>query len=1091
LNYRRWLVVACVLVAMVISVSILLVPGQRYDTLTTSDSGWVYDIAVEISEKGNLVDKNPLSHAPYGWTVSYNEQLQPLLTVMVFHAASAVNSSVTLMDVVKLWGPMLFALSLIPIFLIGREFGGDFAGVAAVFFAATMTSSIYWMKVGAYDREPLKLLLTSMMIFFTIKMFKAPKQDILKYAVLSGLSLGLFSIAWPGGYSFVVIPIGGLIFVLIVGFLGKLVRKFSDLSGAIKAPLKNHSHLIVGVVAMAVVMTVILTVLGKQSLGFWGGLVDTMLGYVGLGGGGGGGAALPAYASEAGVISSNLGDWFSAVFGTLYNNSILVVFVTIMIVLTLVKFVFSRKRWEIFVFAWLLFLLALVFPGMGQSRFTREFWPIIPVLTGVGLATLISLFRRLYSESSLEWLKGLQNPVAVTAIIIIFTAPFISNAYASATVTTPPTEWQGSGLDEGFLESFNWLRENTAESSVVAIDWSYGHLMTGVSRRASVADGVESAGQAGVWEKVAEVRPPDYIYVENASGFLEEHYTINGRRTDVQRFPSISADELAYYLETYWDNYGVKIDYWIAYGYQFYNMIGDIIGQDAKRSQSTTFDQNLIFHFADEDVVFNSNLLEAYIDGADGKSYFTGVVILYYDQSGNFTNFNYNFVADAQIPRILKVYIPSSSSSATLDQIMAFQSHPYYEGPPMYMRVFGDVGGLPDFLSVVFTSSNGLVKVVKVNYMPSAVYPENGSSINDSTPELRSSIAIGATRYEFVLADNPSFSSPIIQTSIDQPRYTTTTPLSDGAYWWRVAAYKGAELIGWSDPSTFVLDTIPPTTPQISEPQYGVELSDLKVSFIWSRPESGADYQVQIYDEADLLSPLQENQLTTENFYFTFQNNGNYLWHVRAFDAAGNASEWSENYRFTVRLPPQAASLASPADGLVTSDNTPSFSWSDGIADNFRLLVDEDGDFSSPILDVYLGTTKSYTPSEALLDDNYSWKVVSIVEAQQVESLVRTFIVDTIAPEIPALLSPDNGEIVTIATPTFVWSNEAGVFRYGIVVDNDQDFGSPLIENWVDGTSFMSPVELPSGTYYWEIFVIDSAGNFNISPTQYFIVQRG
>ncbi|MFH1822033.1 MAG: STT3 domain-containing protein [Methanobacteriota archaeon] len=1091
MNYRRWLIVAYLLVMMFIAVSILLVPGQRYDTLTTSDSGWVYGIAEEISQKGGLVDKNPLSHAPYGWTVSYNEQLQPLLAVMLYNGAQSINPSVTLMDVVKFWGPLLFALSLIPIFLIGRELGGDFAGVAAVFFAVTMTSTIYWMKVGSFDREPLKFFLTSASLFFTIKLFKAPRKDILKYAILSGLSFGLFSLAWPGAMFFAAIPIGGVIFVLLVGFFGKLVRKFSDVFEAVTTVIRNHLYLLIGVAVMMVVMTLVLSIFGKQQPSFWIGFFQTMLGYVGIGGGGEGGVSLPGYASEA-QVSGQINETLSV----FYENNILTIFIVIMMGLALVKFIWSRKNWEIFVFAWLIVLIAMVFPGKGQARFVREWWPLVSILAGVGFVTLASLVRRAYSEPSLEWLKGIQDPIVVTALIVVFTSPFLINAYAVALATTPPTEWRGQELDMGFMESFNWLRENTSENSIVAIEWSYGHLLTGVSRRPTVADGVEGTGEVGKWENVAVVQPPDYIYtVEDATGkFLDRNFTINGRRTDVQRFPSLgSEDEMNFYFDTYSENYGVKIEYWVTHAYQVWDMVFGTIRDDTKFSTSTNVEfNNMVYGFTGENVFFDIASGSAF-KVSDGENlYLTGVVFAYYNQNGGIGNpFNYAFREDSRVPRILWVLVPDWVQSPSFDQTVAIQSGPYYSGAPLYARLFEGAGALPDFMSVVYTSKNGVVKVVKISYTPSAVYPANSTKVSDSTPEFKWSRAIGATRYEIVLDDSSAFSSPIIQTSTTQLRYTPAVSLPDGTYSWRVGAYKGERFLGWSDTSTFVVDTVPPATPQLSDPQDGIELSSLEVAFSWSKSEVGAKYQVQIYDQADLSTPVQDNQVTSEGFSRTFQNNGVYQWRVRAIDAAGNRSDWTDYFEFTIRLPPQASTLDSPQNGIITRNNAPTFSWSGGIADNYILIVDDDGNFSSPAIDVNLGTVSSYAPTDVLLDENYSWKVVSIVGAQQESSPVWTFAVDTTPPEIPNLLKPDNGSILIDVTPTFSWSSAQGTYMYELVVARDQDFNSLAIDNLLNGTTFTPTVGLSAGTYYWRVYAIDKAANVSVSSDWLFTIQGG
>ena len=80
---------------------ILLVPSRTYRTLTTSDSGFFYDIAVDIDNKNGFVENNNLSHAPYGLSVGDTDQGQPLMTVMLYRAVHAIDTNVGLMDVVQ------------------------------------------------------------------------------------------------------------------------------------------------------------------------------------------------------------------------------------------------------------------------------------------------------------------------------------------------------------------------------------------------------------------------------------------------------------------------------------------------------------------------------------------------------------------------------------------------------------------------------------------------------------------------------------------------------------------------------------------------------------------------------------------------------------------------------------------------------------------------------------------------------------------------------------------------------------------------------------------------------------------------------
>jgi len=91
---------------------------------------------------------------------------------------------------------------------------------------------------------------------------------------------------------------------------------------------------------------------------------------------------------------------------------------------------------------------------------------------------------------------------------------------------------------------------------------------------------------------------------------------------------------------------------------------------------------------------------------------------------------------------------------------------------------------------------------------------------------------------------------------------------------------------------------------------------------------------------------------------------------------------------------PSKPLLISPPDGTTTIDTTPTFEWTIGEnANNHRLLVDNDPDFSSPEMDNTLGATdNSYTSSTPLSPENYSWKVIAINTFGQNESYVWTFV---------------------------------------------------------------------------------------------------
>jgi len=102
-----------------------------------------------------------------------------------------------------------------------------------------------------------------------------------------------------------------------------------------------------------------------------------------------------------------------------------------------------------------------------------------------------------------------------------------------------------------------------------------------------------------------------------------------------------------------------------------------------------------------------------------------------------------------------------------------------------------------------------------------------------------------------------------------------------------------------------------------------------------------------------------------------------------------------EKYAIKENILPGKPIPFTPADGTCSSDNTPTFEWTVGDnADNHRLLVDNDSNFSSPEENVLLGASEnSYTPTTQLSPDNYSWKVVAINTYGETKSSVWTFVV--------------------------------------------------------------------------------------------------
>ena len=79
----------------------------------------------------------------------------------------------------------------------------------------------------------------------------------------------------------------------------------------------------------------------------------------------------------------------------------------------------------------------------------------------------------------------------------------------------------------------------------------------------------------------------------------------------------------------------------------------------------------------------------------------------------------------------------------------------------------------------------------------------------------------------------------------------------------------------------------------------------------------------------------------------------------------------------------------------------------------------------------------------------------------------------------PAPASPADGSSLSETTPTFNWSAVAGVNIYELEVDDNNNFGSPVIKNSnLISNSFTAQSPLSDGTYFWRVRGKDAEGNW-------------
>jgi len=245
---------------------------------------------------------------------------------------------------------------------------------------------------------------------------------------------------------------------------------------------------------------------------------------------------------------------------------------------------------------------------------------------------------------------------------------------------------------------------------------------------------------------------------------------------------------------------------------------------------------------------------------------------------------------------------------------------------------------------------------------------------------------------------------------------------------------------------------------------------------------SSSDYSNRV--NSDLEGPLPANGGSDdEHDAYTFVSADAGTRYMNAWvDYEGEIPEEDDNNNkssygpFQVNNTLSPPSLSSPGNGSSTCDATPTFSWSSvSGATSYRIQVDNDSNFSSPIIDSTTGST-NYTPGSNLPTGSIYWRVLAHNACGDgTWSSPRSFTVLS-TPNSPSLISPGNGSSTCDATPTFSWSGVSGATSYRIQVDNDSNFGSPIIDTTDGSTSYTPGSNLPTGPIYWRVLASNSCG---------------
>ncbi len=171
----------------------------------------------------------------------------------------------------------------------------------------------------------------------------------------------------------------------------------------------------------------------------------------------------------------------------------------------------------------------------------------------------------------------------------------------------------------------------------------------------------------------------------------------------------------------------------------------------------------------------------------------------------------------------------------------------------------------------------------------------------------------------------------------------------------------------------------------------------------------------------------------------------------------------------------EAPVLFSPADGTLTNNNRPTFTWnavSYGVT--YQIQINDTPDFSSTVRDETVAGTQ-YTSTVTLTDwTTYSWRVRAFnVNGVSGPWSTQSFTVDINRLRAPLLALPKDRSNTPDQTPTLSWGAVSGAKLYQVQWSSD-----PLLAGAHQGqvtTLTYTVPEQPYGVYFWRVRAQDAA----------------
>ena len=514
-------VIAILLLAFSISYSIKSQPLDYGNELHEFDPFFNFRATQYLIENGfsEYLDwDDDKSWYPTGRDVSLTSQNMLHITAAITYEIFGQNS--TLYDFTIIFPLVIISLTVFVIFALVRLFAGTLAGlISSLLFAVSLPIAVRGV-VGWFKSEPLGLFYGLLGIYLFLSGIKSENKKIAFVKIISGGILTAFGITSWGGNQFFIIPIG--IFILVLPFIRKdhkflvwsiplFVVAFLFTTSLFERPGLNF---VFGLGGFSLILPTVFLIscifvqkLSKEKNKTRNGLL-LLLFVILLG------SSLMIINEDSNFIKLPSYRYLNAlnpfmitidpltdsvsehqttdISSSFIFNSIYMIFGGIGVWIILNKKIIQN---EIFIKKDMIpFILILGITGIYiSSAFMRlEIFASLSLIIFASIG--LSILTKEVFKNKFLGIKNYTFKISYVAIILVlFTIPLIypdSTNWISV-VDIPPTILTG-GTNQppsnDWVETLEWIKNNTPQDAVIASWWDYGYWISTISERATFID---------------------------------------------------------------------------------------------------------------------------------------------------------------------------------------------------------------------------------------------------------------------------------------------------------------------------------------------------------------------------------------------------------------------------------------------------------------------------------------------------------------------------------------------------------------------------------------------------------------------------